>query len=160
MAVRAQPRREIWLYGDKSASSALCLRRCHFYVSAREIDFTPIQSFYFSVTKSPKRANGEHWNNARLRALCRLHQHAQFIDREYLRWSVDQLWPRSERDRVKINHSALVCVTEQDADVSPVVCACFGRTRERAQPIIEFLNVDSGNRSLTKILGEPFEIKP
>src|SRR5213080_3011837 len=116
-AVMAQPQREIRLYRDKSASSTLCLCSLHFDMSTREIDLAPLQSFYFSLAKSRKRANGQHWNNTWLRPLCRLQQRAQFIDHKYLRRSVDQLRLRSKRDRVKINHPTASRVTEQHSDV-------------------------------------------
>jgi hypothetical protein len=42
-----------------------------------EIDLAPLQSFYLSVAKSHKRANGELWNNAGPRLLDRIQQRAR-----------------------------------------------------------------------------------
>lgn len=40
--VNAQPRREIRLYRNKSASGTLCLCRLHFDMSTREINLAPL----------------------------------------------------------------------------------------------------------------------
>src|SRR5262249_57872851 len=71
-AVWAQPCAEIRLYRDNPASRAFCFCRFHFDVPAHKIDFVPIKPLNLGIAKPCKRADGEHWNDARLGALCRL----------------------------------------------------------------------------------------
>src|SRR5262245_16560851 len=62
-AVRPEPCRQIRQYRNDSPPCALCFCRFHFDVSARKIDFAPVQALNFSVPESRERANGEHWQD-------------------------------------------------------------------------------------------------
>ena len=91
-AVGLEPCCEIWLYRNDSSPCALCLCRLYLDVSAREIDFVPVQALNLSLTQSGECAYGNHRKDIGVDALCRLQHGAQFIDAENLGRAVNEFW--------------------------------------------------------------------
>jgi hypothetical protein len=61
------------------------------------------------------------------------------------------------QDRIAVEHSAARGVTEQHANIRPVICAAFRRTRKRAKPVVQFFNGDSGDWPCPKVTAKSFQ---
>ena len=131
-AVRLKPCREAWLYRHNSSACTLCLCRLYLDVSAREIDFAPIQSLNLSLTNP---ANAPMATIGRTSGLMRFADSNTARNSSTLKISGGRSTSFGfavREDRISFYDSPAVGVAEQHPDDRSVVCSALRGIRERS----------------------------